>query len=92
MEPHPTSRLIARVAFVLALVGHAVVGIPLLSIGLVAPFYAVAAFWLLWCLMLVALLRVRRTRPLLTPLIPAATAAVVLAVLALGGELLGWTP
>jgi hypothetical protein len=90
--PQSASPTIARIAFILALVGHALIGLPLLSIGLVAPFYAVAAFWMLWCLMLLAILRIRQTRPLLAPLIPIGTAVVVLTVLTLGGELLGWAP
>jgi hypothetical protein len=89
--PQAASPLIARAAFALALVGHALIALPLLSIGLVAPFYAVAAFWLLWCLMLVAILRIRQTRPLLAPLIPIATAVVVFTVLVLGGEFLHWS-
>lgn len=91
MQPRPVPTVVVRVALALALVSHALIALPLLTVGLVAPWYGVIAFWLFWGLMLWALLRLRRTRPLLVPLVPIVTAAALFGMLVFGGEVLGWT-
>jgi hypothetical protein len=94
MQPQsqPRQSGLAVAAFVVALVAHLAIGVPLLSLGLVAPLWAIVIFWLLWGFMLWVLLRLRRRRPLLTLPVPIVTAAAVIGGLTLGGELLGWTP
>lgn len=70
---------------------HGVVGWLTLSLGLVAPPWAVVALLVLWAAAGVLAWRWRTHRPILTMLTPFATAAVVLGVVALGGALLGWS-
>lgn len=69
---------------------HAVVGVFVLSSGLVAPPWAVFGLTLLWVAGGWLLWRLRRT-PLLPLLVPVATAGLWWVVVALGGQLLGWT-
>jgi hypothetical protein len=94
MQPEPRARQSAAVVvvFVVALLAHLAIGVPLLAAGLVAPLYAIVLFWIFWGVMLLLLLRLRTRRPLLTPLIPVATAAGLIGALSFGGEVLGWTP
>lgn len=71
---------------------HLVIGVSLLALGLVAPWWAVSALFAAWGAFLVLALRLRRTRPWLVPLIPPATAALAIGAVSLGGHFLGWSP
>ena len=71
---------------------HALLVLPLLTLGLVAPLPVVLALVALWALALHLALRSYGDRPLSVLLAPIAVAAVTAAVLAFGGEVLGWGP
>jgi hypothetical protein len=94
MQPQPPARVpvLYNVVFAVAVVAHLAIAVPMFALGLVAPLYAIAIFWLFWGLMLWVLVRLRQRRPLLLPLVPVVTAAAILGALNLGGELLGWSP
>jgi hypothetical protein len=82
---------LARVVAWAGLVAHAVVGVVLLPVGLVATWWAVLALLVVWALLLALALRVRRRRPWLIAAFPTAMAAIAAGVLDLGGTVLGWT-
>jgi hypothetical protein len=70
---------------------HAVVGWLVLSLGLLAPIWAVLPLLALWAVVGVLGWRGRRRHPIVTMLLPLATAGLVLGLVAIGGELFGWT-
>jgi hypothetical protein len=70
---------------------HAIVGYLTLSLGLVAPAWAVTVLSMVWLVVAVVGWRWRRRRPILTMLAPFATAALAIAVVSLGDAYLGWT-
>jgi hypothetical protein len=70
---------------------HLVVGLFVLSAGLVAPPWAVVALLVVWALLLGAMLRLRRRSPIATLLVPFVMAAVLWLALTLGERVLGWT-
>jgi hypothetical protein len=82
---------LASVVAAAGLVAHALVGLILLSLGLVAPPWAVIALLAAWAALLAVAVR-QRARPLLAVLAPAASAALVSGLLYVGGAFLGWTP
>ena len=69
------------------LAGQALVGLVLLSLGLVAPPWPVIALLAAWAALLAVAVR-QRGRPLLVVIAPAASAGL----LYVGGAFLGWTP
>jgi hypothetical protein len=83
--------LLARMVAWAGLAGHGVVGVVLLPLGLVAPWWAVIALLVLWGLLLALALRLRRRRPWLVPFFPVTMAAIAAGLLDLGSTVLGWT-
>lgn len=69
---------------------HTVVGWLTLSLGLVAPMWAVTTLLVVWAVVGIAAWRVRSRRPILTMLAPLAVAGLDLGVVALGATALGW--
>ncbi|MEX1162094.1 MAG: hypothetical protein WEB03_00795 [Nitriliruptor sp.] len=82
------SGVVAGTALVLL---HAVVGYLTLSLGLVAPMWAVLVLLTAWAVIGVVAWRWRIRHPFLAMLAPFVTVALVLAVVALGGRFLGWS-
>lgn len=80
--------LVAGVTFVVL---HGVVLWLVLSLGLVAPPWAVTVLLAVWLGVAVVGWRGRTRRPLVTMLLPIATAGVVLCAVVLGARLLGWS-
>jgi hypothetical protein len=89
----PAARLppLASVVAAAGLAAHALVGLVLLPLGLVAPPWAVIALLAAWAALLALAVRQRR-RPLLAVLAPAASAALAAGLLYVGDAFLGWTP
>jgi hypothetical protein len=89
----PAARLppLASVVAAAALAAHALVGLVLLTLGLVAPPWAVIALLAAWAVLLAVAVR-QRGRPLLIVFAPAASAALAAGLLYVGGTFLGWTP
>jgi hypothetical protein len=91
-EAHDAGRKLAgAVAGVTFAVLHGVVGVLTVSLGLVAPPWAVALFAVLWVAIAVVGWRQRARRPIVTMLLPFANVALVLGALAYGDTWLGWT-
>lgn len=70
---------------------HGAVGWFTLTLGLVAPPWAVGALLVVWATIGVVAWRWRTRRPIATMLAPFVMAALLLGAVALGGELLGWS-
>jgi hypothetical protein len=89
----PAARLAppASVAAAVGLAAHALVGLLLLPLGLVAPPLAVIALLVAWAVLLALAVR-QRGRPLVVLTAPAATATLAAGLLYVGGTFLGWTP
>ena len=89
----PAARLspLASLAAAAGLAAHALVGLALLAVGLVAPPWAVIALLAAWAALLAVAVR-QRSRPLLVVIAPAASAALAAGLLYVGGTFLGWTP
>jgi hypothetical protein len=89
----PAVRLppLAWVVAAAGLVAHALVGLLLLPLGLVAPPWAVIALLAAWAALLAVAVR-QRGRPLLVLVAPATSAALAAGLLYVGGAFLGWTP
>jgi hypothetical protein len=90
----PPGRRVPPLAGMVAWAGlaaHGLVGVVLLPLGLVAPWWAVLALLVVWALLLALALRLRRRRPWLVPFLPATMAAIAAGVLYLGSSVLGWT-
>ena len=89
----PGARLppLASMVAAVGLAAHALVGLFLLPLGLVAPPWAVIALLAAWAALLALAVRQRR-RPLVVLTAPAATAALAAGLLYVGGTFLGWTP
>jgi hypothetical protein len=85
-------RVSGAVAGATFVVLHAVVGWLVLSLGLLAPIWALVALLALWALVAVIGWRVRRRYPIVTMLLPLATASLVLVLASYGSALLGWDP
>jgi hypothetical protein len=81
---------VQRVVVAAGLGLHAALGLPLATLGLVAPDWAVVGLLLVWAGLLVVALRGRQAQPWLVPAAPAATAVLAALVLWMGGSLLGW--
>lgn len=84
-------RVSGAVAGATFVVLHAIVGWITLTLGLVAPLWAVALLLLVWAAVAVIGWRWRSRRPIATMLAPFAVAALDIGVVALGGALLGWS-
>jgi hypothetical protein len=80
--------IVAGTTFVIL---HAVVGGLVVSLGSLAPSWAVASLLTVWGGVAVVGWRGRRRRPIVTMLLPIATAVLVLGAVALGGQALGWS-
>jgi hypothetical protein len=89
----PAVRLppLASVVAAAGLAAHALVGLALLPLGLVAPPWAVIALLAAWAALLAVAVR-QRGRPLLVIIAPAASPALAAGLLYVGGTFLGWTP
>ena len=88
---HTTSPSIAsRIAVVAGFALHAVVGIFVLSSGLMMPAWAIVALAAVWVVALVAAIR-RRHRPLFVLLTPVVTFAIWYLTGWAGETYLGWT-
>jgi hypothetical protein len=85
-------RVSGTVAGVTFVVLHAVTGWLVLSLGLLAPIWAVLPLLAVWAVVAVLGWRGRRRHPIVTMLLPLATAGVVLVLVSFGGELFGWAP
>lgn len=70
---------------------HALLALPLITLGLVAPRWAVILFYVIWGVLLAVAFQLLRVRPAVVLAIPVAFVAVVFAILFLGDALLGWT-
>jgi hypothetical protein len=84
-------RFTGAVAGATFVVLHGVVLWLVLSLGLVAPGWAVGVLSALWLAVAVAGWRGRARHPLITMLLPVVTAGLVLGAVALGGQVLGWS-
>lgn len=84
-------RVSGAVAGATFVVLHAVVGWFTLTLGLVAPMWAVALLLLVWAGVAVIGWRWRSRRPIATMLAPFAVAALDIGVVAFGDAVLGWT-
>ena len=82
---------LASVVAAVGLAAHALVGLVLLTLGLVAPPWAVIALLAAWAALLAVAVR-QRGRPLLVVLAPAASVALAAGLLYVGGTFLGWAP
>lgn len=87
---HQGRRLAAIVAVVFGGFMHLVVGVFVLSSGLVAPGWAVLALAVLWVAAAWLVWRLRHL-PILALLVPVAMAAVWWATITAGERWLGWT-
>jgi hypothetical protein len=89
----PAVRLppLASLVAAAGLAAHALVGLLLLPLGLVAPPWAVIALLAAWAALLAMAVR-QRGRPLLAVIAPATSAALAAGLLYVGGAFLGWTP
>lgn len=83
--------LAGAVAGVTFVVLQGIVGLLTVSLGLVAPPWAVALFAGLWVAVAVAGWRQRARRPVVTMLLPFANVGLVLAAVAVGDTWFGWT-
>jgi hypothetical protein len=83
-------RVSGAVAGVTLVVLHAVVGSITLTLGVVAPGWAVAALLLAWAAIGVTAWRWRARRPIVAMLAPFVAAALDIGAVALGEALLGW--
>jgi hypothetical protein len=81
---------LASVAAAVGLGAHALVGLLLLPLGLVAPPWAVIALLVAWAALLALAVR-QRGRPLVVLVAPAATATLAAGLLYVGGTFFGWT-
>jgi hypothetical protein len=70
---------------------HAVVGYLTVSLGLVAPTWAVAALTAVWLVLAVVGWRQTRRRPIVAMLVPFVAAGLAIAVVSLGGAWLDWS-
>jgi len=87
-DKRPLAILAIAVGFTMQLV----VGVPFtVASGLLAPYWAVIAFYVLWIACAAVAIRLARRRPLATPLVPLANAAVLWLGLTTGDVFLGWT-
>jgi hypothetical protein len=84
-------RVAGLVAGVTFAVLQAIVGMLTVSLGLVAPPWAVVLMAALWVAIVVVGWRQRARRPIVTMLLPFVNVGIVLAVVALGDAWLGWT-
>lgn len=82
---------IVRIFAYIALVVHVLFLFPILTLGLVAPGWAVLVFLALWLGLLIVAVRLLRRRPGVVILVPMVLAALVYGVLTVGDQLLGWT-
>jgi hypothetical protein len=84
-----------EVSAVLALVAggflHLVMGVFVLSSGLLAPWWAVLLLVAVWVLLWIPIRRWRHDHPFRTMLVPFAMAAIWWAVITAGDVWLGWT-
>jgi hypothetical protein len=91
-DAHAAGRKLAgAVAGVTFAVLQGIVGVLTVSLGLVAPPWAVALFAALWTAVAVVGWRQRARRPIVTMLLPFANVALVLAAVAFGDTWFGWT-
>jgi hypothetical protein len=84
-------RVAGLVAGVTFAVLQTIVGVLTVSLGLVAPPWAVVVLAALWIAVTVIGWRQRTRRPIVTMLLPFVNVGLVLAVVALGDAWLGWT-
>lgn len=80
-----------KIAAYVAIVLHVLFLFPILTLGLVAPGWAVLLFAGLWVVGLVLAIRMLRRRPGMVILVPLVLAALVYGVLMIGDQMLGWT-
>ncbi len=81
----------ARVAAYMAIAIHLLLALPVLTLGIVAPGWAVILFYVGWGVLLAVAFQLLRTRPALVLAIPVVFVAVIYAILFLGENLLGFT-
>lgn len=87
-DRRPLAILAIAVGFIMQLV----VGVPFtVASGLLAPLWAVVAFYMLWIACAAVAIRLARRRPLATPLVPLANATLLWLSLTAGDVFLGWT-
>ncbi len=86
-----TSNPLARWAAYAAILIHIALAVPMFTLGLVAPGWAILVFYLIWGVLLFAGGRLLRTRPWLVVAAPLILIAIVFGTLILGDVLLGWT-
>lgn len=88
----PGGRRLAIATVAVAGVLQLVVLVPFtVASGLLAPLWAIVAFYALWAAGALLLVLIARSRPLATPLVPVANAALLWLGITLGEALLGWT-
>jgi hypothetical protein len=86
----PSSSIGHRVALVVGVLLHLVVGVFVLSSGLLMPAWAVVGLTLLWLAGFVVVYRYR-SRPIVSFVVPAATMALWFLTGWAGERFLGWT-
>ena len=84
----PNRRAVPLVAAVLL---HLAVGVPYLTVELVAPRTAALVLQAGWVVLLVVLVMVWRRWPWRAALVPVVALVVLIGVVSLGGAVLGWT-
>ena len=80
-----------RGAALVGLLLHALLLVPGATLGLVAPAWAIAVYYVAWLALLGLAFAWLRTRPWLVLAVPALMMVFTLAMLSLGESLLGWT-
>jgi hypothetical protein len=88
----PTGRAgpLEVVALAVAGAGHLVAGWYTISLGLLAPLWAILAMGALWLGGVVVLVRLARTRALLAPVVPLVHGLLLVSVVTVGEQVLGW--
>ncbi|MDP9380203.1 MAG: hypothetical protein M3Q29_08635 [Chloroflexota bacterium] len=81
----------ARWAAYAAILLHLLLAVPIFTLGLVAPDWAIVLFYAMWAALLALAVLLLRTRPWLVLAIPIAMLIILVAALWLGDVLLGWT-
>lgn len=90
--PRGVGTLVPKLVVAVAIVLHLVVLVPFtVASGLVAPFWAIAAFFGLWLVGAGTLVLLARRRPLVAPLVPVVNATLLWAAITAGEGWLGWT-
>jgi hypothetical protein len=79
-----------RIMVVVGIVLQVLIAVPMATLGLVAPGWAVFLLLAVWAALLVVAIRQRDTRPSLALAAPFVTVAIAWVVIAAGGAFLGW--